>query len=183
MPSISWPRGCRSTRFRSPKARFRRMESTYYSRRVRTPTTCAGLFSWARTRVSGNCDLDSASTLYRKTETRSIFRKNIGRALLHKANDPFLTDWNLDLTSDAARAMHSGRIDYKKQRSLEANVTAHIQSHFRFVVMSVAEKRQRLLWKSRMISTIAGCPVCRPSPAWRGRSSPVSKIQTTGYGK
>src|SRR3989344_2894303 len=37
---------------------------------------------------------------------RSIFRKNIGRALLSCDEDSFLADWELDLTSAAARARH-----------------------------------------------------------------------------
>lgn len=115
-----------------------------------------------------------------ENKDRSIFRKNIGRALLHRANDPFLTDWNLDLTTAAARSLHSGRIDFGKQRLVEATVSQHLQSSCRFIVIPVASKSQRLLWESRTISTIAACPTCKPSPAWLGRSSPVSKIKDNG---
>ena len=42
----------------------------------------------------------------KESKDRSIFRKNIGRALLHKAADPFLAEWELDRTSRAARERH-----------------------------------------------------------------------------
>lgn len=115
-----------------------------------------------------------------QNKDRSVFRKNIGRALLHRANDPFLSDWNLDLTTAAARRTHAGRIDFGKQRLVETMVSQHLQSNCRFIVIAVASKSQRLLWESRIISTIAACSICTPSPHWLGRSSPVSKIQDNG---
>jgi hypothetical protein len=115
-----------------------------------------------------------------ENKDRSIFRKNIGRALLHQSADPFLPDWNLDLTTTAQRVLHASRIDHQKQRSVEAAVTTYIQSRFRFIVIPVPTKIQRLLWESRMVSTIAACPFCKPSPDWLGHSSPVPKIRTNG---
>ena len=35
----------------------------------------------------------------RENKDRSIFRKNIGRALLASLDDPYLETWNLDLTT------------------------------------------------------------------------------------
>src|SRR3972149_12175783 len=37
-----------------------------------------------------------------ENKDRSIFRKNIGRALLSKYKDPFLQQWELDLTTKNA---------------------------------------------------------------------------------
>jgi hypothetical protein len=115
-----------------------------------------------------------------ENKDRSIFRKNIGRAVLNRANDPFLKDWDLDLTTAAMRALHGSRIDREKQRSIEAAVTTYIQSRFRFVVIPVATKGQRLLWESRTVSTIAACPVCKPSPGWLGCSCSIPKIRING---
>src|SRR6476646_10177585 len=42
-----------------------------------------------------------------ENKDRSIFRKNIGRALLNKDNDPFLSDWELDLTARKAKDHYS----------------------------------------------------------------------------
>jgi hypothetical protein len=99
---------------------------------------------------------------------------------LHRANDPFLGDWNLDLTTAAARRLHANRIDSEKQRSVEAMVTTYLQGCFCFVVIPVADRSQRLLWESRIISTVAACPECQPSRTWLGLSSPISKIRDSG---
>lgn len=115
-----------------------------------------------------------------ENKDRSIFRKNIGRAFLQRANDSFLKVWNLDLTTAAARRLHASRIDYVKQRSVEASVSNFLQSCCRFAVIPVALKSQRLLLESRMISTVAACPNCNPSPGWLGLSSPVAKIRDNG---
>ena len=115
-----------------------------------------------------------------QNKDRSILRKNIGRSLLHRTNDPFLKDWNLDLTTATARRLHTNRIDSEKQRSIEVMVTTHLQIHCRFVVIPVADKSRRLFWESRMVSTVAACPKCRPSRSWLGLSSPISKIKDSG---
>jgi len=39
-----------------------------------------------------------------ENKDRSIFRKNIGRALLNKDLDPFLDQWELDLTTHEAKS-------------------------------------------------------------------------------
>src|SRR5205085_2901797 len=41
-----------------------------------------------------------------ENKDRSIFRKNIGRALLNRQHDPFLQFWELDRTSRLAKAAH-----------------------------------------------------------------------------
>ena len=38
-----------------------------------------------------------------ENKDRSVFRKNIGRALLNRVKDPFLAQWEIDLTSRGAR--------------------------------------------------------------------------------
>ncbi len=64
---------------------------------------------------------------------RSIFRKNIGRALLHKRKDPFLAHWNLDLTTRKARVQYSDLIDFDYQRQIEGEVSQYIQNNYSFV--------------------------------------------------
>src|SRR5713101_1241907 len=50
-----------------------------------------------------------------ENKDRSIFRKNIGRALLNRDHDPFLPWWELDRTSQTMRNQHGG-IDLDRQR-------------------------------------------------------------------
>jgi hypothetical protein len=115
-----------------------------------------------------------------ENKDRSIFRKNIGRALLNKDNDPFLSDWELDLTARKAKDHYSGRIDISRQRAIEKRVSDYIQSSFRFVVTPVNEKEQRLRIESRIISTVSLCDACQPSAAWLGQFSPKEKIRKSG---
>src|SRR5262245_51438780 len=42
----------------------------------------------------------------KENKDRSIFRKNIGRALLIRDGDPYLAEWEIDRTSRAAREQH-----------------------------------------------------------------------------
>jgi hypothetical protein len=115
-----------------------------------------------------------------ENKDRSIFRKNIGRALLNKDNDPFLDQWELDLTSREARQRYARMIDTKKQSQVERRVTEYIQLSFSFVVFEVPKKEDRLKWESRMISTVSWCQECKPSPQWLGSYSPKEKIREGG---
>ena len=111
---------------------------------------------------------------------RSIFRKNIGRALLARARDPFLADWELDLTPRMARALHVARIDFEKQKKIEKKVSNYIQDNFSFAVIRVDAKEERLRLESRVISTVSLCDDCKPSATWFGNFSPKEKIRKSG---
>jgi hypothetical protein len=115
-----------------------------------------------------------------ENKDRSIFRKNIGRALLNQDRDAFLSDWELDLTARKAKDQHSGRVDMARQQAIERRVSAYIQASFSFVAVPADEKEQRLRLESRLISTISLCETCRPSTTWLGRFSPKEKIQKSG---
>ena len=52
----------------------------------------------------------------KENKDRSIFRKNIGRALLNKDKDIFLEKWELDLTTRNAKDRHSDSVDFDKQK-------------------------------------------------------------------
>jgi len=110
---------------------------------------------------------------------RSIFRKNIGRALLNRDQDPFLPLWELDRTSRAMRNQHGG-VDLDRQSAVEGAVSQHIREHFSFVVIPVADKVERLRIESQLISTVSRCGGCRPSAQWLGLASPKTKIRESG---
>jgi hypothetical protein len=116
----------------------------------------------------------------KENKDRSIFRKNIGRALLNRANDPFLAQWELDLTTSEAKLKYATVIDFAKQRTVEAQVTKYIQENFTFVVFCIDDKATRLDLESKMISTVSLCNECGPSDQWLGLHSPRSKIQSSG---
>jgi len=115
-----------------------------------------------------------------ENKDRSIFRKNIGRALLNKREDSFLEKWELDLTSREARDKHSPTIDFEKQRKIEKEVSDYIRSNFFFVVFPVEDKDERLKLEAKIISTVSLCEKCGPSEEWLGRCSPKDKICKSG---
>jgi hypothetical protein len=114
-----------------------------------------------------------------ENKDRSIFRKNIGRALLNRQSDPFLPVWELDRTSRLMRDQHSA-IDLIRQRAVEKNVSDYVRGHFSFIVVQVDDKTGRLSLESKMISTVSLCNICQPSSRWLGLSSPKSKIAESG---
>ena len=116
----------------------------------------------------------------KENKDRSIIRKNIGRALLSKANDPFLAQWELDLTSRAEKEQNWYRVDHQKKLIVEKQVSEYIQTHLWFVVLPVNPKESRLTLESRLISTVSRCDECTPSQHWLGRYSPKEKIRKSG---
>ncbi len=116
----------------------------------------------------------------KENKDRSIFRKNIGRAILKRQQDPFLEDWEIDLTTRKAKDLHGGRIDVEKQQEVEHLVTNHSQTNFSFLVFAEENKPRRLELESKIISTISWCDECRASQEWLGLHSPKKKIRESG---
>jgi len=115
-----------------------------------------------------------------ENKDRSIFRKNIGRALLNQRNDLFLKYWEIDLTSRKAKERYSSFIDFNYQQVIESQVSKYIQDNFSFTVFEVQDKQERLEVESKLLSTISHCNECNPSNDWLGYSSPKNKIVESG---
>ena len=115
-----------------------------------------------------------------ENKDRSIFRKNIGRAILKKENDSFLEKWEIDLTPREAREKHSKSIDFEKQKSIEKKVTKYIQENFFFTIIPIEDKKERLYLEAKIISTVSLCSECFPSKNWLGNYSPKEKIRQSG---
>ncbi len=115
-----------------------------------------------------------------ENKDRSIFRKNIGRAILNKEKDPFVDKWELDLTTKESKDKFSQIIDFNKQKDVEKRVSDYIQKNFSFVTFRVDEKEKRLKLESKMISTVSSCKICKPSENWLGLFSPKDKIRESG---
>jgi hypothetical protein len=116
----------------------------------------------------------------REDKDRSIFRKNIGRAILNRDRDAFLERWEIKLTTIEVKKKYAGMIDQRKLQEMEKRVTDYIQHNIRFVVLKVDEKAKWLLWESKIISTVSRCKECRPSENWLGLHSPKEKIRKYG---
>ncbi len=116
----------------------------------------------------------------KENKDRSIFRKNIGRAILSQNNDSFLRQWEWDLTTRANKDKYLPLLGKEKQAQVEKQVSAYIQNSFSFVVFEVNSKDQRLELESKIISTVSQCDECRPSDHWLGNYSPKHKIRESG---
>ncbi len=115
-----------------------------------------------------------------QNKDRSIFRKNIGRAILNKHKDPFLEQWEINLTTRKNKAKFWHRIDFNRQKQIESRVSQFIQKSFSFSVFHITDKTRRLEIESKLISTVSLCNDCRPSTGWLGSYSPKKKIRESG---
>lgn len=116
----------------------------------------------------------------KENKDRSIFRKNIGRAILAQNNDHFLEQWEWDLTTRSNKDKYLPLLDLYKQNEIEKQVSAYIQEAFSFAVFEVDSKELRLELESKIISTVSLCDECKPSINWLGSSSPKQKIRESG---
>ena len=115
-----------------------------------------------------------------ENKDRSIFRKNIGGALLNKKNNPFLKFWDIDLTTRKSREKHSSLIDFDYQNKVELEVSKYIKDNFSFIAFEVEDKKIRLEIETGIISTVSWCKECMPSNKWLGNHSPKKKIVESG---
>ena len=118
-----------------------------------------------------------------KPSDRSIFRKNIGRALLNKNTDEYLKIWEIDFMTRKNRKMYSALRDIEKEKKIEEAVTKILRENFFFRFIYLDPKIERIGSKgleSSLIGTLANCRLCKPSANWLGNYSPVRKIRESG---
>ena len=111
--------------------------------------------------------------LFAANKDRSIFRKHIGRCLLTRENDSFLTQWNIDLTPRVAKDKHGSQIDKNRLLQAEKSVTEYMNANFSFVILEVKNVSKRLAIEESCIATIARCAECGPSKKWQGCIIPI----------
>lgn len=114
-----------------------------------------------------------------KPSDRSIFRENIGRALLCKEKDGYLDLWNKDFTTRQTRLANADVRKIVKEHQIESQITEilHKKFSFRYILLEDEQKRMGLTGlESKLISTVANCIMCKPSEQWLGKYSPVHKI-------
>jgi hypothetical protein len=118
---------------------------------------------------------------YRENKDRSIFRKNVGRALLNRSKEySLLRQWNIDLTSSRSREEHLKFIDTAEMKRTEKEVSSYIRDNISFAVIPMAGRGERLTIESLLIATVAQCEECGPSDRWLGGDSPVVRIAESG---
>jgi len=116
----------------------------------------------------------------KENKNRSIFRKNIGRCILNKENNPYLKIWDLDTTSAEVKKINSHLVDVGFEKQIERLITKYIQENLSFCVFRIDDKEQRLFWESKIASTLAQSNELIPSSGWLGNYSPKEKIRASG---
>jgi hypothetical protein len=117
------------------------------------------------------------------TEGANIFRKNIGRCLLNKSGDSYLTVWELDFMKRAVCEMYGHQRDIAKEVEIERAVTRILRENFSFRCIEVAEEVHRMGnegLERALIGSLARCGSCRPSAQWLGNYSPKAQIRESG---
>lgn len=112
------------------------------------------------------------------TNGRSIYRKNIGRALLHRDGDDYLKIWALDFIDKIRRLRRGTPAELASEGKIQRRVTAVLRKNYWLRFILADDRDERKEWESRLIGTVAACPSCRSSPGWLGRHSPVERIRT-----
>jgi len=118
-----------------------------------------------------------------KPSDRSIFRKNIGRALFNKNKDPYLEVWEMDFLPRANRNKYSGLRDIEKEKSIKKQITEILRNNFFFRFIIIKNEDERIGSKgleSKLIGTVSRCTMCKPSMNWLGNYSPKKQIRTSG---
>src|SRR5437867_720423 len=95
-----------------------------HTRIVRVGTHREGNF---RSRIADHYVIDEHKMEFDQNRAapkdRSIFRKNIGRALLHRDGHPYEAMWNVDFTTRASRDARGTVRNVEKEKQIERQVT------------------------------------------------------------
>ncbi|AMC11913.1 hypothetical protein Lupro_11835 [Lutibacter profundi] len=115
-----------------------------------------------------------------ENKNRSIFRKNIGRCLLKKSNNQYIDKWELDTTSRIDKEKNLKKLNLDFEKELEKEISEIIQKKISFCVIELNDKRKRLDFVKKMISTFGKSNELIPSENWLGNFSPKEKIFRSG---
>ena len=112
-----------------------------------------------------------------KPADRSIFRKNLGRALLNRDGDEYLQVWEIDFTLRANRDEVTHLRDVVTETRLENEISQLLRERFSFRTIAVDDRTERTQLEKHLIGTPSNCSCCTPSHDWLGRSSPKAQIR------
>ena len=100
---------------------------------------------------------------------RSILRKHLGRAMLHRDGDPYLAIWDLDFTTKKTREDHGHRIESDKQEAIEDAVSNYIETNLAVSVLPTSGSVEARRLKDLCVGTVSSCSLCSPSSNWLGK--------------
>lgn len=106
----------------------------------------------------------------------SIFRKNIGKAILNAYHDPYLPVWTLDTSKPENRKY----VNAEKNADTERRVSKYLRENFTFTVFQVDTKEERLRLEEAIIASLNQTPDFLPGKRWAGKYSPEHEIRESG---
>lgn len=106
----------------------------------------------------------------------SIFRKNIGKAILNAYQDPYLAVWTLD----TSKAENKQYLDPVKNKDTEQRVSKYLREHFTFTAFPVDTSQERLRLEEAIIATLSHATDFGPCSRWSGQYSPEPEIRESG---
>ena len=131
-------------------------------------------------RGDGNLKSRLETHFIREDKNWSIFRKNIGRAILNKDNDPYLKIWDMDTGTPEARQRYADLIDEVKESGIEKRISLFLRHHVTFSCIEVDSWFDRLRIEEGLIATLNQDPEFKPSKDWFGKYSPEYEIRNSG---
>ena len=116
-----------------------------------------------------------------KNKDGSIFRKNIGKALLNESNHPYLTVWSMD-SSDKQNVIDKvgDSFNLVTQKSIEEEVSSYIQSNISFTCFHVPHKEDRERFENAIIASLNNSLDFHSTNKWKGVYSPEKEIAESG---
>ncbi len=136
-----------------------------------------------RTRINDHYNLNSLEINFSvndsKPSDRSIFRKNIGRALLNDKHDKYIKIWEISFMEKKNKEKFSQLRDIQKEILLEQRISEILRNNFSFKYIIIENEEKRIGSKGlerALIGTVARCYLCRPSSNWLGKKSPIREI-------
>ena len=109
----------------------------------------------------------------------SVFRKNIGKAILNRNHDPYLGIWSMNSSKKSTMIGVEG-YDPTYQKTIEKIVSQYMREHFSFTCFPVSTEVERLRLEEGIIATLNGANDFNASSDWLGKYSPKPEIVQSG---
>jgi len=114
---------------------------------------------------------------------RSIFRKNLGRAILNETKPDYLPVWDVDFMKRENLNKYSKNRDMVLEHEIEEKITYILRKNFGFKYIVIEDQNERMGsagLESRLIGTLSHCSICGASTSWLGRHSSKDAIRESG---
>jgi len=115
-----------------------------------------------------------------KNKDGSIFRKNIGRAILNKYGSNYLDIWNIDSREKNLIMSLGNRYNPEFQKKIENEVSEYMCNNLFFICFPVESSEERMRLEEGIIATLNISDDFTASPNWFGNNSPEWEIVNSG---